>query len=79
MDNPNRRRGSDLQLDDPQKRWMGNYTYGLTDYWCPYCGYKELWQRVDDRDGDFYLGIQTFCNACRTIIHNLEYGLDQRP
>lgn len=37
--------------------------YKLTDYFCPNCGSKNVWE--EDSEGDFYVGPSLVCTKCR--------------
>lgn len=39
-----------------------NCVYALTDYHCPRCGQKGVWE--EQGDGDYYLGKDFVCQEC---------------
>lgn len=43
--------------------------YEKSDYFCPCCGSKELWE--EQGSGDYYLGVDYVCTNCDTV-HTLD-------
>lgn len=41
-----------------------------TDYYCPFCATQDMWQEEND-SGDFYLGVTTHCDSCKSETHCL--------
>lgn len=41
-------------------------TWEITDYYCPQCGKKEVWR---NDGGDYYIGEQHICAACKRSFH----------
>ena len=33
-------------------------------YFCPECGKRDMWQRDDDNEGDYYHANTAFCHSC---------------
>lgn len=59
-----------------EKVFSHKYTenWGFTDYFCPSCGVKTVWQADD---GDYYVGSELICTSCESSFY-MPNGTDKK-
>lgn len=45
--------------------------FTLTDYFCPHCGVKNVWE---GSDADFYAGVDYLCRSCNGRFEHPQDG-----
>ena len=51
--------------------------YELTDYYCPNCGLKNVWEE-EGSEGDYYTGPHLLCTKCR-VQFTMQGPYDAKP